>query len=102
MEQKGKLRFEHDAYWLQNDDGSMDGPYSVPAWDQDRTLVRKLEFSRGSFEPYGNSVLYTCLEAKSRVHVPVRFLQKNRVPHFLPALARAPSSEALDDRDWGP
>lgn len=34
------LEFNNNAYWIKNDDGSVDGPFCSNCWDVERKLVR--------------------------------------------------------------
>lgn len=59
---KGSLKFEQNRYWIENSDGTKDGPFCSKCWDVDNKLVR-LTF-------YGHSEYLECANCKRYIKNP--------------------------------
>jgi hypothetical protein len=68
------IKFEHDAYWCERLDGTLEGPYSTRCWDKEKKLVR-FKFSYRK-KRSGNLVFAHEGEA---CEIPLAFLQERRV-----------------------
>jgi hypothetical protein len=74
------LRFEHDAYWRVQGDGSWDGPFSMNSWDTTKTLVRL----RLDGHKRGNSyVAFWDVALKQTMRVPLDFINEHKMGHII-------------------
>ncbi len=57
LEIKGKLRYEKNAYWFQEEKGH-DGPFCSRCWDSDKKLIR--------MQPCGNPAYFDCPNCQNK------------------------------------
>ncbi len=69
-----KVEFHYEAYWVQREDGSLDGPFSPQLWDSERKLMRLQLSRRGSA-----SFEFVCGKSQKSSVVPLSFMIKHRV-----------------------
>lgn len=77
LQLQGALIPEHNAYWMKDDDGKLDGPFCSNCWDVNKLLVR-MYFS--IYESKHENMEYSCPNCKIGIIKPKNPEEKKLYP----------------------